>query len=294
MPYKFLVHSVIHTLGHRKGGYDVSVDYIMCILTCLILNRPYNISQVIFNHMVDIVKGEKFLQYARFVQMLLDDQIKDLPKEADDELVLEHMDNETLKRLQVYKGKGTSHPARKKFVAIENHNYEAPPNEKWRHDNSGSDDEDMKMELFVNKISKWWLKDDDKKKKKKATTQKTPKAASKRSTKKTTTTPHLVDEPSGDEAPHGNENVEGGEAGSSQQGITAQELEDMIARGETGTAKNVGGETRVEGIVQTDSSETESDNQILTSIANPMDKWRKKKDKPSKKRKGSDKDDASY
>ncbi|MFS7936133.1 hypothetical protein Hanom_Chr05g00411851 [Helianthus anomalus] len=25
MPYKFLVHSVIHDLCHRKGGYDVSV-----------------------------------------------------------------------------------------------------------------------------------------------------------------------------------------------------------------------------------------------------------------------------
>ncbi|KAF5804577.1 hypothetical protein HanRHA438_Chr05g0208321 [Helianthus annuus] len=99
MSYKFLVHSVIRAWCHRKGGYDVSIGFIMCILTCLLLNRPYNISQVIFNHMVDNVKGEKFLQYPRFVQMLLDDQIKDLPKEAEDELVLEHMDNETLKRL---------------------------------------------------------------------------------------------------------------------------------------------------------------------------------------------------
>ncbi|MFS8034933.1 hypothetical protein Hanom_Chr17g01587031 [Helianthus anomalus] len=43
-PYKFLIHSVVHALGHRKGAYDESTDYIMNIITCLIMNRPYNIS----------------------------------------------------------------------------------------------------------------------------------------------------------------------------------------------------------------------------------------------------------
>ncbi|MFS8033745.1 hypothetical protein Hanom_Chr17g01573201 [Helianthus anomalus] len=45
-PYKFLVHSVIHALGHKKGALDESADYIMNIITCLILNRPYNIGHV--------------------------------------------------------------------------------------------------------------------------------------------------------------------------------------------------------------------------------------------------------
>ncbi|MFS8002287.1 hypothetical protein Hanom_Chr13g01200371 [Helianthus anomalus] len=34
-PYKFLVHCVIHALGHRKGAYDESPDYIMSTITCL-------------------------------------------------------------------------------------------------------------------------------------------------------------------------------------------------------------------------------------------------------------------
>ncbi|KAM0005754.1 hypothetical protein Hdeb2414_s0199g00830751 [Helianthus debilis subsp. tardiflorus] len=101
-PYKFLVHSTINALHHRKGGFDVSSDFIMCILTCLILNQPFNISQALFNQMVDNVHGEKFLQYPRFIQMLLDDQINNLPKANDDELKLDHMDAETLKRLNVY------------------------------------------------------------------------------------------------------------------------------------------------------------------------------------------------
>ncbi|MFS7996982.1 hypothetical protein Hanom_Chr12g01136331 [Helianthus anomalus] len=60
-PYKFLVHSVIHAMCHRKGGYDVVVDYIMCMVTALFLNHPYNFSQVIFEHMKANVTRDKFL-----------------------------------------------------------------------------------------------------------------------------------------------------------------------------------------------------------------------------------------
>ncbi|MFS7945314.1 hypothetical protein Hanom_Chr06g00522841 [Helianthus anomalus] len=55
-PYKFMVHYVMHALSHRKGAYDETSGYIMKIITCLVLNRPYNISQVLLNHMVDNVK----------------------------------------------------------------------------------------------------------------------------------------------------------------------------------------------------------------------------------------------
>ncbi|MFS8034659.1 hypothetical protein Hanom_Chr17g01583771 [Helianthus anomalus] len=26
-PYKFFIHSIVHALSHRKGGYDVMRDY---------------------------------------------------------------------------------------------------------------------------------------------------------------------------------------------------------------------------------------------------------------------------
>ncbi|MFS8023785.1 hypothetical protein Hanom_Chr16g01455621 [Helianthus anomalus] len=35
--YKFLVHCVVHALSHRKGAYDEALDYIMNIITYLIL-----------------------------------------------------------------------------------------------------------------------------------------------------------------------------------------------------------------------------------------------------------------
>ncbi|MFS8019472.1 hypothetical protein Hanom_Chr15g01404181 [Helianthus anomalus] len=46
-PYKFLIHCIIHALSHRKGAYDEPSDYIMNIITCLVLNRPYNIACVV-------------------------------------------------------------------------------------------------------------------------------------------------------------------------------------------------------------------------------------------------------
>ncbi|KAM0009318.1 hypothetical protein Hdeb2414_s0009g00307511 [Helianthus debilis subsp. tardiflorus] len=46
-PYKFMVHCVVHALSHRKGAYDETSDYIMNIIICLVLNRPYNISKVV-------------------------------------------------------------------------------------------------------------------------------------------------------------------------------------------------------------------------------------------------------
>ncbi|KAJ0786438.1 hypothetical protein HanOQP8_Chr02g0071191 [Helianthus annuus] len=61
-PCKFLVHCVVHALSHREGAYDEISDY---IITYLVLNRPYNISHVLFTHMVDNVKGEKYIMYPR-------------------------------------------------------------------------------------------------------------------------------------------------------------------------------------------------------------------------------------
>ncbi|KAM0035968.1 hypothetical protein Hdeb2414_s0015g00452771 [Helianthus debilis subsp. tardiflorus] len=92
-PYKFLVHCVVHALSHRKGAYDKTSDYIMNIITYLVLN---NISQVLFDHNI---RGEKYIMYPRFIKMLLGDQVTDHPKDPADVLNLCHMKSETLGRL---------------------------------------------------------------------------------------------------------------------------------------------------------------------------------------------------
>ncbi|KAM0061708.1 hypothetical protein Hdeb2414_s0004g00139311 [Helianthus debilis subsp. tardiflorus] len=165
-PYKFLVHCVIHALSHRKGAYNKTSDYIMNIITCLVLNRPYNISQMLFDHMVDNIKGEKYIMYPRFVQMLLNDQVPDLPKDPADELNLHHMKSETLSRLNKYKGlKDDPEPRVKRMICkIENPNYVAPKNDAWRHENSNSEDETYSLSGMHEKKLRYWFVRDGKRK----------------------------------------------------------------------------------------------------------------------------------
>ncbi|KAF5786158.1 hypothetical protein HanXRQr2_Chr10g0437391 [Helianthus annuus] len=166
-PYKFLIHCVVHALSHRKGAYDETSDYIMNIITCLVLNMPYNVSQVIFNYMVDNVGSGsgKYIMYPRFIQMMIDDQFKDLPKDPDDILYLRNMTADTLSRLSKYPKKDDPEPrARRMICKIDNPAYVAPENDAWRHDNSNSENEDDKMREMVEKKLRYWFVKDGKRK----------------------------------------------------------------------------------------------------------------------------------
>ncbi|MFS7911930.1 hypothetical protein Hanom_Chr02g00123811 [Helianthus anomalus] len=103
-PYKFFIHSIVHALSHRKGGYDVMRDYQMNMVTTLVLNKKYNFSRIIFHYMKEnITSKSKTWIYPRFVQMILDHAYPDLEKdENNDLLALYHMDNETWKVLARY------------------------------------------------------------------------------------------------------------------------------------------------------------------------------------------------
>ncbi|KAJ0615437.1 hypothetical protein HanIR_Chr02g0074101 [Helianthus annuus] len=136
----------------------------MNIITCLVLN---NISQVLFDHMVDNIRGEKYIMYPRFIQMLLDDQVTDLPKDPADVLNLHHMKSETLGRLGQYKGlkKDESEPRAKRMIyKIENRNYVAPENDAWRHENSNSEDETERLSEMNEKRLRYWFVKDGKRK----------------------------------------------------------------------------------------------------------------------------------
>ncbi|KAM0035953.1 hypothetical protein Hdeb2414_s0015g00452581 [Helianthus debilis subsp. tardiflorus] len=147
--------------GH--GAYDEPSDYIMNIITCLVLNRPFNISQVLFDHMVDNIRGEKYIMYPRFIQMLIDDQVRDLPKDPADELNLHHMKSETLSRLNQYKGpkKDEQEPRAKRMICkMENRNYVALENDAWRHDSNNSEDETESLcGMHEKKLRYWFVKD---------------------------------------------------------------------------------------------------------------------------------------
>ncbi|MFS7950147.1 hypothetical protein Hanom_Chr07g00579951 [Helianthus anomalus] len=127
-PYKFLIHCVVHALSHRKGAYDETSDYIINIITCLVLNRPYNVSQVIFNYMVENVGAGSgnYIMYPRSIEMLIDDLVKDIPKDADDVLGLRNMTTDTISRLSKNPKKDDPEPrARRMIFKIDNPSYVA-------------------------------------------------------------------------------------------------------------------------------------------------------------------------
>ncbi|KAM0051100.1 hypothetical protein Hdeb2414_s0007g00231431 [Helianthus debilis subsp. tardiflorus] len=102
--YKFLIHSVLHALNHRKGGYDVMRDYQMNMLTTLVLNKKYNFSKIVLHYMKGNItsKGKTWI-YPPFVQMMLDSAYPDLEKNENNDLLVHfHMDNEMLKVLVRY------------------------------------------------------------------------------------------------------------------------------------------------------------------------------------------------
>ncbi|KAJ0800701.1 hypothetical protein HanPI659440_Chr03g0106591 [Helianthus annuus] len=138
----------------------------MNIITCLVLNRLYNVSQVIFDHMVDNVgSGSGKYMYPRFIQMMIDDQVKDIPKDAADRLGLRNMTTDTLSRLSKNPKKDYPEPrARRMICKIDNPGYVASENDAWRHENSNSESEDNKMREMVEKRLRYWFVKDGKRK----------------------------------------------------------------------------------------------------------------------------------
>ncbi|MFS8019116.1 hypothetical protein Hanom_Chr15g01400041 [Helianthus anomalus] len=50
---------MIHAMGHRKEGYDVSVDYIMCMVTALIRDTRHgdkNALEILFYNLGFIIQ----------------------------------------------------------------------------------------------------------------------------------------------------------------------------------------------------------------------------------------------
>ncbi|KAJ0592299.1 hypothetical protein HanHA300_Chr03g0083411 [Helianthus annuus] len=178
-PYKFLIHSVLHALSHRKGGYDVMQDYQMNMVTTLVLNKKYNFSKIVFHYMKEnITSKSKTWIYPRFVQMILDHAYPDLEKNENNDLLVQfHMDNDMLKVLARYH---KNHPELMKkvefFGFIKDKNYkdlDPVDNQRWRNDEEMKEAsyaaELKKLANFKETHNEWFVKEEKKKRSRKAT-----------------------------------------------------------------------------------------------------------------------------
>ncbi|MFS7911637.1 hypothetical protein Hanom_Chr02g00120471 [Helianthus anomalus] len=83
--YRYLMNCMVHSMAHRKGAYDEVADYIMNFITSIVLNRKYNISQVRFEYLKDCRNElDKYIMLPRFIMMIINDKIKDFPKDSED------------------------------------------------------------------------------------------------------------------------------------------------------------------------------------------------------------------
>ncbi|KAJ0922726.1 hypothetical protein HanPSC8_Chr05g0207161 [Helianthus annuus] len=252
--------------------------------------------------MVDNVKGEKYIMYPRFIQMLLDDQVPNLPKDPADELKLHHMTSETLNRLNRYKGLSEDQERRVKRMIgkIANPNYVVPENDHWRHAERTSEDETDSLRGMTEKRLRFWYEKDGKRKRTPKVSPKVvaPKVVIKEPAKKKSPQ-RLVDEPMLNPMDLIQQGVDlmkmtlDDFVKQSEDAKTAKAAKEATKEVET-SAKNVEAESlkekEVEGVVHTDSSETEPEYDTSKLGVGKI----KLKLKPQKKNKGSDEEDAMY
>ncbi|KAJ0604370.1 hypothetical protein HanHA300_Chr02g0049031 [Helianthus annuus] len=80
--WRFIVHVISMSLAHRKGGFDgLNLEWSAAMLS-LCTNQKFNLSGLIFNYMRENANGPTWAMYPRFIQMLINDQQKDLPNDG--------------------------------------------------------------------------------------------------------------------------------------------------------------------------------------------------------------------
>ncbi|KAF5814225.1 hypothetical protein HanXRQr2_Chr03g0108651 [Helianthus annuus] len=158
MRYKFLLHVLIQCLSNRRASYDMTGNDLVGLMVALVLNKPFSISMYIYANMKENMKrtgarttGNKFWMYPRFLQMIMNVQHPNLPKADNDILKIDAMIEHSLK---IFRGvvanryKESTSP-RKMIGALHKKDYVAPVKDKWRHDDSQSDDEEPKLKKMM-------------------------------------------------------------------------------------------------------------------------------------------------
>ncbi|KAJ0561043.1 hypothetical protein HanHA300_Chr06g0218371 [Helianthus annuus] len=237
----------------------------------------------------------KYTMYPRCIQMMIDDQVKDLPKDPADILGLRNMTADTLSRLASYKGPKKDDPeprARRMICKIDNPGYVAPENDAWRHENNNSENEDDRLrEMHEKKLRYWFVKDGKRKR-----TPKTSPAVSTPKWPSRESQPRLADEPV----------IEPLEVLQQGVGLLNETLEGFLKKNEEATAQKDQSssvqdesvkEKEPEGVAHTDSRDADDESTETVPEINMAKVGHGKvqlKKKPQKKRKGSDEEDSTY
>ncbi|KAJ0758095.1 hypothetical protein HanLR1_Chr04g0146451 [Helianthus annuus] len=134
--------------------YDIAGNDLVGLMVALVLNKPFSISKYIFANMKENMMrtgsrttGNKFWMYPRFLQMIMNVQYPGLPKADNDILKIETMIENSLRIFKALAAKRytESKPPRKLIGALGKPDYIAPADDKWRLDDSQSDNEELEL-----------------------------------------------------------------------------------------------------------------------------------------------------
>ncbi|GKA92547.1 hypothetical protein Tco_0814472 [Tanacetum coccineum] len=73
--WRFLIHTILHCLSPKKTAWEQFSSNIATAIICLVINRTYNFSKLIFDARIkNLENPHKFLMYLRFLQICFNKQ----------------------------------------------------------------------------------------------------------------------------------------------------------------------------------------------------------------------------
>ncbi|GJV92609.1 retrovirus-related pol polyprotein from transposon TNT 1-94 [Tanacetum coccineum] len=85
--WKFLIHTILHCISSKSTAWNEFSTNLASAVICLAKGQNFNFSKLIFNGMLRNLDSKKFLMYPRFLQLFLNNQLKDLPEPFNDTYV---------------------------------------------------------------------------------------------------------------------------------------------------------------------------------------------------------------
>nr|GEU65975.1 ribonuclease H-like domain, reverse transcriptase, RNA-dependent DNA polymerase [Tanacetum cinerariifolium] len=82
--WKFLIHTILHCISSKSTAWNEFSTNLASSVICLAKGQKFNFYKLIFDGMLRNLDSKKFLMYPRFLQLFLNNQLKDLPEPFND------------------------------------------------------------------------------------------------------------------------------------------------------------------------------------------------------------------
>ncbi|GKC85791.1 hypothetical protein Tco_1141508 [Tanacetum coccineum] len=82
--WKFLIHAILHYISSKSTAWNEFSTNLASAVICLAKGQKFNFSKLIFDGMLSNLDPKRFLMYPRFLQLFLNNQLKDLPEPFND------------------------------------------------------------------------------------------------------------------------------------------------------------------------------------------------------------------